>query len=60
MDNLSEISKNNTVEIINLLDKGLSNRHVSALKKNGQSSRSHVILTIKLFQGNELIKSIFI
>ncbi len=63
--NLSEISVNNALSTIQLLEKGSSLRVVGGTAMNDQSSRSHAIFTITLEQtrtgsgSDELIKSKF-
>ena len=48
VDNLSEITVNNALSTIKLLEKGSSLRVVGGTAMNDQSSRSHAIFTITL------------
>ena len=50
VDNLSEITVNNALSTIKLLEKGSSLRVVGGTAMNDQSSRSHAIFTITLKQ----------
>jgi len=65
VDNLSEITVNNALSTIKLLEKGSSLRVVGGTAMNDQSSRSHAFFTITLKQtrtgsgSDNLIKSKF-
>lgn len=46
LENVTEEVVNHSNEVMNLLKKGIKNRHVSETMMNDQSSRSHSIFTI--------------